>query len=215
MTLPAAFECPKTMRRFAERVAAGEYALPPGYAVDPATVLDIGAAVGDFAFWAHGIWPGAAIDSYEPNPETAAMLRRNVAAFMPGAVRVHELAVRGVPWDGRLAVPLYSGRNNVGESSMLRGSEQTDEAIEVDSISAAELHSAHVVKVDTEGLELPILEHLNLDETLVVLLEWHTRRDRWKIGALLCDRFDCVRDEVTVVDHRTGVFRGIQAWVRS
>lgn len=215
MMLPAEFECPKTMRRHAQRVADGEYAPPTGYSIDPSTILDIGANVGAFSYWAHSEWPQAAIDAYEPHPESAAMLRRNAAAFMPGAVRVHELAVRGVPWDGRLTVPLYTGKNNIGECSMLRGHEQTGEVIEVDSISATELHSAHIVKVDTEGLELPILENLNLDDTLVVMLEWHARRDRWKLGALLCERFDCVRDVPMVNDATNSVYRGVQVWVRS
>ena len=83
------------MRGHVNLVLRGEYALPPGYRVEPPVrVLDIGANVGAFAIWARQQWPGCELDCYEPHPENAKLLRRNVHHLGDG-VRVHEVAVSG------------------------------------------------------------------------------------------------------------------------
>src|SRR5439155_10543024 len=56
-----------------------------------ATILDVGANVGQFALAATARFPNAVIHSFEPVPDVAATLRRNVKGVR--AVTVHGIAL--------------------------------------------------------------------------------------------------------------------------
>lgn len=203
----ASIECPGPMRPHVQQVLAGEYALPRGWRIEtPRRVVDVGANVGAFAIWAREQWPRCELDCYEPHPDNAAMLRRNVEQLGEG-VRVHETAV--VEETDTLKSWLYDGRNNCGEASLWRGGEQLDSGRMVECIPARDLPACDILKVDTEGCELEILRgYPHLDALLCVMLEWHRYEDRWAIGALLAGSFECIRDETRRKD------RGVMVWVR-
>ncbi|KAG6002037.1 hypothetical protein E4U21_003551, partial [Claviceps maximensis] len=59
-----------------------------------AVVMDVGAHVGLFSIYMSGKYPAARITAFEPAPETAQTLRRNLALHGVGAqVTVHECAL--------------------------------------------------------------------------------------------------------------------------
>ena len=133
-------------------------------------VLDIGANVGTFAIACCHLWPSARVMSFEPHPETFRLLRGNVAGM---AVEVHNQAILG--WDRSLPVMLHEGKRNrlccgvldVGDQDMSRG-------IIVTTMLAAELPPCDVLKVDTEGCEVEILEgYRHLGASKVLLVEIH------------------------------------------
>lgn len=57
----------------------------------PATILDVGANVGQFAVACAKVYPEAQIYSFEPNPACIAQLRKHVAPL--GNVTVHDVAL--------------------------------------------------------------------------------------------------------------------------
>jgi hypothetical protein len=67
------------------------------------------------------------------------------------------------------------------------------------------IESISVLKVDTEGLELPILRALgnNLLKTDVIYLEYHSERDRRDLDHLLADRFVLFASQATEPDRGT------------
>jgi FkbM family methyltransferase len=186
----------------------------PGYELQeepgkPLRVLDIGANYGAFAVWARRQWPDSFIVCVEPNPDTMRTLRENarISFGMGGRINLQQGAVTD---SGLTHGKLWMGRNNVGECSLMRGQEQADTFIEVDCIDASQLPFADVLKVDTEGMEYPILRDCPLlRDVSVVMLEWHSTQDRWRIGALLCETHECVKDVLTMPN------RGIMVWVKS
>lgn len=177
--LPLGFCCPPDMVAHCAKVFAGEYDVPIDFGRSP-HVLDVGANVGAFSIWACHRWPGATVSAYEPNPKADHDLRRNLTAN-GGGVQAHLCAVRAEA--GR--AKLYSGRHNLGEASLSRGGDQTDEYVDVDCIAAASLDDCDVLKIDTEGCELEILTHYTGRPSLV-LLEFHSRDDRVRIDRLMC-----------------------------
>jgi FkbM family methyltransferase len=198
------------MRAHADRVLKGEYALPAGYSLDGVkTVLDIGGNVGAFAMWAAGQWPSADIVSFEPSPENYALLTRNTEGL-----RVAGIAV-AVGDSNDTATTFYVGKNNCGETSRHDlGEQDLSRTFVADVVPASSLADCDVLKVDTEGCELSILESYFLKSRvslpLVVMLEWHRPGDRWRIGALLTGQgYECVRDDVRRAD------RGVQTWVQA
>ena len=96
------------------------------------------------------------------------MLKKNLAPVEGKSVSLYNFAV-GNPELTRL----HLGRNNCGEASFY-------------DIGDAK---AHIVKIDTEGSEVDILERLGSFDHDVILLEYHSEANRRTIDALLGDFF--------------------------
>ena len=192
--VPVTLECPEAMGAAVRYVLEGEYeSHHDGAHLD---ILDIGANVGAFAIWAALRWPGSRIFSYEPNPGTFAMLKRNTAAFanvscfnsalFPGA---------------RLREPFFARFDGDGEGGLVTYASDTFEArvvkpsFEVSVVDPATLPSADVVKIDIEGGEAAVLAALDLSRTSLVLIEFQNRRNRLAMRQLLSGAFEPVLDE--------------------
>ena len=67
--------------------------------------------------------------------------------------------------------------------------EQATAFVEVETRSPSVLPKAHIVKIDTAGSEVDILERLGSFDYDVILLEFHSEENRRKIDALLGDFF--------------------------
>lgn len=61
--------------------------------------------------------------------------------------------------------------------------------MEVETKPPSALPKAHILKIDTEGSEVDILEHFGSFDYDVILLEYHSDASRRKIDALLADFF--------------------------
>jgi FkbM family methyltransferase len=165
--------------------------------VEPKTVLDIGANIGAFALRAHQEWPKAKIACYEPIASNVEKLRMNVDAKW---CQIEPYGVRAA--SGK--EPIYIGDIFV-TASFIKGARQTSDAVEVDCIAAADLPSYDLVKIDTEGCELEILQNLNLSKTQVIMLEHHCLSDAQVIKQLLSEHFVMIHGQ-TDLEVGTEVF---------
>jgi FkbM family methyltransferase len=170
------------------KVMNGEYNVPYN-AINP-VILDIGANIGSFTRWASARWKGANIHSYEPMPETYALLVENTDD-LPN-VRTHNVAV-GAENTNKL---MFKGLHNIGEASLFQNGEQTQETVEIAMVSAQELPHAHIVKIDTEGAEIEILENLGF-QPHVIMLEYHSEAKRRRVEELLI-HYNLVKSETNV-----------------
>ena len=170
------------------KVMNGEYNVPYN-AINP-VILDIGANIGSFTRWASARWKGANIHSYEPMPETYALLVENTDD-LPN-VRTHNVAV-GAENTNKL---MFKGLHNIGESSLFQIGEQSDETVQISMIKAQELPQAHIVKIDTEGAEVEILENLGF-QPHVVMLEYHSEAKRRRVDELLI-HYKLVKSETKI-----------------
>lgn len=154
----------------------GEYDIP---AKDVKTVLDIGANVGLYTLYANREFPGARIVAVEPWPESADLFRQNTQHL--ANIELIEAGVRLIGDEGQ---EMRGGRNRMCCSfHATEGEVKT-----VATVSASSLPKADVVKIDTEGCELEILQGLDLSETQAVMCEAHSNDDHAAILSLMAMR---------------------------
>lgn len=169
-------EIPENMVKHIEKINNGEYDIP--YSHPNPVILDIGANVGGFAIWANKKWKNSTIYSYEPIKDNFDLLKKNTKDI-DGV-----LALNMAIGSKNEKKEMYHGLNNVGECSFYKGVEQTDKTEIVDVISAKLLPKAQIVKIDTEGAEIEILEAMSF-EPEVFLIEYHSAYKRRRIDNLL------------------------------
>lgn len=186
--------CPPAMHAHVQSVLAGEY--DTVYPKTDPVILDIGANVGSFAYWASQRWPDSFIHCYEPLPENFALLEANLTP-LAGRVALNHCAV-GVP--GRRK--LFLGKNNCGEASFFDIGEQTNEWVYVDTRAPALLPKADILKLDTEGAEVEILSGLPALDFDIALIEYHGEDNRRRIDSLL-------ENHVLVGGQIRGLHRGV------
>jgi len=183
--IPSDFKCPMDMKWHVERIFQGEYDVP--VQIPHPIILDIGANVGAFTVWASKRWPKSVIHAYEPIKHNFQYLIMNIDSLhCPTQIFAHNLAVLGKDLSRRR---MHLGLHNLGESSFHNLGEQSNQLEKVRVVSARELPAADIVKIDTEGCEVEILEGLDLTGTSTIMLEYHGESDRKRILSILESRF--------------------------
>lgn len=168
---------PNNMISHVGKIFQGEYAVFG--ALENPYIIDIGANVGGFAVWAHEFFKNAKIDCYEPIKENFNLLRQNTAGT--------DIAIRNFAIgkeDGERQ--MYYGLHNCGEASLYAGEEQAKEGEIVKVMSAKHLPRCDIMKIDTEGAEIEILENL-VNFPMIFLIEFHSANNRRRIDELLLD----------------------------
>ncbi len=168
-----------------EILAGREYLLPalPAQWRDK-LVLDVGANVGAFATFARAAFPSARILAFEPSPRSLPALRRNAAAL---GVEVRPVALSAEAGSRTLRLGgCSSGMTDSFHPNRLSSSEEVEVAVE-DAAELCALGEIALLKLDTEGEEVPILRRLGraLGAIVSVLCEFHSEADRRAIDALL------------------------------
>ena len=180
------------MRGYTADVLTGKaYPLPklPGY--QASLVLDVGAGVGAAALYFHSRFPNAAVHCYEPFTANFELLSGNVADFP--AITTHHYGL----YDKTAAVPIYAGKVHNYQASIFQSAETGDssETIKLektaDEIRRLGTGTISVLKVDTEGCEIPIVtEALATAENIdFIFVEYHSEENRLALDRLLSQRF--------------------------
>ncbi len=194
--VPVDIEFPEPMRHAVTYVLNGEY--ESGHDGNGLTILDIGANVGSFALWALRRWPGSIVHSYEPNPDTFALLKRNIQGM--DGIRGVNAAVFPTAHSGK--AKFFARYAGDGEAALLDYASDTfrSEVVEathnVDVVTPASLPRADIVKIDIEGGEAAVLGALDLSGTALVLAEFQNGRSRQQMQETLIGAgFFAIRDE--------------------
>ncbi len=151
------------------------------------TVVDVGANAGVAALFFAVSYPGARVLAYEPCPATFELLRRNAAACPRICAFDYGL------WDRDGTAPLFLSRvdpvtNSLGASAYNTGDSVPVRLREARSEMAAQgVRDIDVLKVDTEGCELPVLRSLGdlLPGVRALYVEYHAEEDRLALDDLL------------------------------
>ncbi len=162
--------------------------LPDG---PPTVIIDIGANVGATAVYFRAAYPEARIICYEPSPENFVWLAANTRGLT--GVEAHPYGLL----DREAECQLYSGESQCAQHSIIPnpGTTSRHESVELRR-AATELRARGVtevslLKIDTEGCELPILRDLlpALRRIDAIAVEYHSEEDRRAIDDLLAERF--------------------------
>jgi len=168
-----------------------EYELAPLAAEghQPLWIVDIGAHIGSFTLKAKSHWPNARVIAAEPDPDSAALFRRNTDGLQ--GVFLHETAVLGTESSpeahlrqaGRANEDRNAAASWVAEAVQDIRSERRAPTLTVPCISVLELLRAHgnptidLLKLDCEAAEGEILSALGTSGYLRrvgwIRGEWH------------------------------------------
>jgi FkbM family methyltransferase len=151
------------------------------------TVVDIGANVGAASVYLATAYPEAQVYALEPGSSPLSLLRQNVSSL-------HNVTV--LPFglhSSEKTLTLFHGKIDTVESSVSPSLRTTSESEPIQLLGASQFLSSHgidkvdVMKIDTEGCEVPILRSLEkyLPEVKVLYVEYHSERDRRLIDGIL------------------------------
>jgi len=157
-----------------KEVAAYDLVMVP----PPKSILDIGANIGAYTLRCAERYPDAHISAFEPVEATYKILRENTRHL--SNFSCSHMAVRA---EGGVD-HIFLGDHAVTCSFHQRG-RQTQLKEKVHCLAAELVRPAELVKIDTEGCEVEILKHLNLDGTRAVVVEYHSIEDMEAIMSFL------------------------------
>jgi len=166
-----------------------DYAIPKDFLTNKTLiVVDVGANVGLFALYMKLIRPESIIYCFEPVPTTLELLQANIGYMSDFHIYPFGLS----NCNQKVAMTLHPF--NTGQHSVkFTFPHQPEQKIEISLCDAAEameriqLHTIDILKIDTEGCEVEILESLQsmLDGVGMVIIEYHSNKDRRRIDQLL------------------------------
>ncbi len=190
-------------------LSGGEYPVPDFLVRKPVLIVDVGANVGAASVFFACVFPEARLFAYEPAPHIHAFAAENLQPFALAQVFP-------CGWYSRnCTVPLYTGLVGSATSSVVPSRETGSDAFDVklvrgaDELSRLRLEYISILKLDTEGCEVPILEDLVdwLERIETILVEYHSEEDRRAIDRLLEERFSLF------FASSRGVHRGVAGYV--
>ena len=129
---------------------------------DSWSVIDIGGGIGDFTIFVAAQHPDNVVYTFEPTPESFALLEANLQLNRLSNVRVYPQAV----WSSRGEVVMDTTPSEPGSyTSKFHNApcESTNKLLIVPSLSLQDvfdligLANCHLLKIDCEGAEYPIL----------------------------------------------------------
>lgn len=165
-----------------------EYEIPAQYLPSgPLTIVDVGANVGLFALYMKYIRKDSTIHCFEPVPQSLELLQSNLEACEGITVHPYALSNRAG------TAHIYLNTGNMGENSFKKHAGHNGRTAAVLVKDAATVFSElgltyiDVLKVDTEGCEVEILESLQsyLPYVGIVMAEYHSESDRRQMDVLL------------------------------
>lgn len=178
------------MDQILREISAGKtYPALPFLADDVDLVMDIGANVGIAAIFFSAVYPKARVFAYEPSARTFETLAANaqrvervtpVHAGLSDANGTTEIIFG---YSGETS-SLYRNPMTTGDSEtirLIRASEEFDRVLEGARFP--------VLKIDTEGSEVPVLRDLGsrIQRVAALYLEYHSEEDRVWIDRLAAD----------------------------
>lgn len=152
------------------------------------TIIDIGANVGIFTLFAKINIPNSIIHCYEPSKKLQAALKRNTLELKD--VHIHQYALS----DRNGEFNLYFNPRMTGKSSLKQNPNESLYNTELVKVKKActeledlGLNKIDILKIDTEGSEVNILESIkeHLNKVLNIYVEYHSNTDKQKIIDIL------------------------------
>ena len=157
--------------------------------VDVKVVVDIGAHVGAALRHFVKLFPNAKYFAYEPNPRAFELLKRNTEHINAKNLWLNRCALGAFDEE----MKLYMGMHSSMQASLLPNEENVDDGVvipvkeagsEIDKTCGGNID---LLKLDTEGMELPILRSLDarLKQVKYLFVEYHSDSDRVELEKMM------------------------------
>ncbi|MEW6403327.1 MAG: FkbM family methyltransferase [Chloroflexota bacterium] len=165
------------LRRYRQGVMIERDMMVLPYLLDPGDwAIDIGAAIGDYTIWlAHLVGNSGRVFAFEPLPWNVNKLKSLVqVADLADGVEIHQAAVGEESGTTSMFVPWGSGEYRVRSGHIVSGTQSASRGrqirVPMDTLDRLfpDCPQFRFVKIDTEGMELPVLRG-----GLLLLRRWH------------------------------------------
>ena len=177
----------ETSFRHAKETFQGRTYPPIPFVKTPARVLDIGANIGASAVTFALRYPRARIAAVEPARQAFALLRRNTARY--ANIECHNVGLFSATMKRELLVGVTDSLTNSILPNRYSGERREEiQLVAADEFAAqTDMTRAEIIKIDTEGCELPILSAMSesVRAAKVIYLEYHSEEDRIAIDEML------------------------------
>jgi FkbM family methyltransferase len=150
------------------------------------TIFDVGASVGAAGVFLHSQYPDANIWAFEPHDGSFGLLKTNTVGI--GKIRTFNIGLYDRRTEGTLNISKYDyPTNSIGTCVY---NSETSETVNLenagDFAKSQGIEDIDILKLDTEGCELPILRSLLPGYSpRVIYLEYHSEKDRLEIDRML------------------------------
>jgi FkbM family methyltransferase len=133
--------------------------------------IDIGANIGAFSVWAASY--GATVEAFEPDPESAELARHNLKLNgLSRLANVKQVALTTEPGNGQADFHRNTARGNVWRNSLFK-KWQGGDTIQVPTEAVTDYWlPKNNIKLDAEGVEMPILEKYGTTKVSKLIFEW-------------------------------------------
>ena len=173
--------------QISQAILAGHTYPPVPTVQDVRAILDIGANIGAATVFLATTYPAATVYALEPGSLAFLLLSKNVASLP----NVHTFNF-GV-FSSAKTLPLYPGKADSVESSIWQSDRTESEPETISLVSAGQfltdqhISQIDILKLDTEGCEVPILRATReyLPTVKLIYVEYHSDRDRRLIDEIL------------------------------
>ncbi len=161
-------------------IFAGKTYTPVKQVQEVRTIFDVGANVGAASIYFLMRYPDVRVYAFEPAPDAFQILKEN-AAYFPN-IKVENIGL----FNETKSATLYLSRvdpvtHSIGQSALNKPDGVEVALVDVDSyIREHKIGRIDVLKMDTEGCEVPIIQSLSdhIAEISVIYLEYHSEEDR-------------------------------------
>lgn len=190
-------------------VLQGEYDVRAEFDFPP-TILDIGANIGTFAIWAIRRFKPEDIYCYEPIKSTYKLLEENIRNLPKLPFRLDLSLINKAVQPPNHSNKMYLGVQDGGSSFYEVPQSTTEEYEIVETIEAKDLPECDILKVDTEGCEIEIIQNYLIHHTSpsIIMFEYHRDKDR-KILDTILGHYEYNLSGGHVFGYGLGVFRYI------
>jgi FkbM family methyltransferase len=148
------------------------------YDLEGATIIDVGANIGNHTVFFSAVCRAAEVHSFEPNPRAFRILERNVAINRLQGVQLHRAGLSDRPYAMSIA---FEDSGNLGGTQFREGGkdERKVEAVPLDSL---QIGNATFLKIDVEGMSSAVLEGaketIALGRPVIEIELWPEERSR-------------------------------------
>lgn len=188
------FISPKTTTKECNRTLTGKTYAKISFLDNVKIVFDIGANIGAASIYFANMYEDSIVYSFEPSTTTFSLLENNTKSF--DSIQIYNFGL----FNNDLESDIYIGTHSSLNNSLCRHTYSSAQKEKIQLKSASEFLSTNnishidILKIDTEGCEIHILDSLKnyLNSVRAIYIEFHSEDDRLAIDAMLKSDFSLI-----------------------